>query len=95
MDKNGKHILRRPIEHGILTDYNCIKEIWNQIFNRLKVESSEHPVLIADNPFGPKANREKITTSMFEEFNVPSLYMAPHAVLTMIAAGKTTGIVLV
>jgi actin len=42
----------------------------------------------------PKANREKMTEIMFENFDVPALYLSIPAVLFIISFGKTTGLVL-
>ena len=48
-------------------------------------------ILAANNP---KANREKMTEIMFENFDVPALYLSIPAVLSLISLGKTTGLVL-
>lgn len=42
----------------------------------------------------PKINRQKMTEIMFETFNVPSLYIACQAVLSLYSTGRTTGLVL-
>ena len=50
--------------------------------------------MLTEIPNNPKANREKITQIMFEEFNVPSFYLANQAAMALYASGRTTGIVL-
>jgi len=44
-------------------------------------------------PRNPKANREKMTTIMFETFQVKNCYVAIQAVMSLYAAGRTTGLV--
>ena len=60
----------------------------------MEVASEECPVLMTENPFNSPANREKTTEIMFESFKTPSLFMANEAVLSLHAAGQTTGVVL-
>lgn len=38
--------------------------------------------------------RERMTQIMFETFNVPAMYVAIQAVLSLYASGRTTGIVM-
>jgi actin len=92
--KAGVLILKYPIEHGIVTNWDDMEKIWHHTFyNELRVDPAEHPVLLTEAPMNPKANREKMIQLMFETFNVPSFYVGIQAVLSLYSSGRTTGIV--
>jgi len=83
-----------PIEHGVVTDWDAMEKIWHYtFFNDLRVDPSEHPVLLTEPPLNPRENREKIAEIMFETFNTPAVYVAMQAVLSLYASGRTTGLV--
>eukprot|EP01083_Nonionella_stella_P006107 17681_1 len=85
---------RFPIEHGIVTNWDNMEKIWHHTFyNELRIQPEEHSVLLTEQPLNPKANREKMTQIMFETFNVPAMYVGVTAVLSLLASGRTTGIV--
>merc|ERR1719237_1154618 len=82
--KRGILTLKYPVEHGIITNWDDMEKIWHHTFyNELR-----------DAPLNPKANREKMTQIMFETFNMPAMYVAIQAVLSLYASGRTTGIVM-
>lgn len=92
--KRGVCIVEYPIEHGIINDWDNMKKIWDHTFyNELRDQPSEHPVLLTEAPMNPKTNREKMCKMMFETYDVPAMYIQIQAVLSLYAAGRTTGLV--
>ncbi|MHA1911111.1 MAG: actin, cytoplasmic 2 [Candidatus Kariarchaeaceae archaeon] len=86
--------LNYPIEHGQINDWEAMERIWHfTFFNDLRVNPSEHPVLLTEPPLNAHMNREKMAELMFETFNVPAMYISMQAVLSLYASGRTTGIV--
>jgi actin len=69
-------------------------KIWEHLWNtELMISPDSHKFFITEPPKNPKENREMLTTIMFENFQVPKLYVAIQAVLSLYASGKTTGTV--
>mmetsp|Transcript_26603 Transcript_26603/g.79054 ORF Transcript_26603/g.79054 Transcript_26603/m.79054 type:complete len:376 (-) Transcript_26603:146-1273(-) len=92
--KRGILSLSYPIAHGIITDWEAMEAIWRHTFdNELRVDVSSRPVMLTEAPRNPKINREKMTSIMFETFQVPAMYVAIQAVLSLYASGRTTGVV--
>ena len=86
--------LIRPIERGIITNWDAMEDIWRHTFyNELKVDPEETPILLTEPPLNPKINRERMTQIMFETFNVPSMYVSIQSVLSLYASGRTSGVV--
>ncbi|CAJ0944841.1 unnamed protein product [Ranitomeya imitator] len=86
--------LTYPIEHGIVKSWPDMEKIWKHVYDcELRMQSNEHPVLLSEAPFNPSSNREMMAEVMFESFNVPAMYMALQAALSLYASGHTTGLV--
>ncbi|XP_073511491.1 actin, cytoplasmic-like [Phyllobates terribilis] len=86
--------LTYPIEHGIVKSWPDMERIWKHVYDcELQIQSNESPVLLSEAPFNPRSNREIMAEVMFESFNVPAMYVALQATLSLYASGRTTGLV--
>ncbi|KAK8795495.1 hypothetical protein WA158_000152 [Blastocystis sp. Blastoise] len=88
--------LSHPMEHGIISDWNDMEQMWRYIFSKdqLNVNPEEHPVFLTEAPLNPQKSTEKMAEIFFDTFNVPALFIAPQAVLSLYASGRSTGVVL-
>jgi actin beta/gamma 1 len=92
--KRGVLSLKYPIENGIVKNWDDMEKIWHHTFyNELRIAPDEHPILLTEAPLNPKINRERMTQTMFETFNVPAMYVNIQAVLALYSSGRTTGCV--
>ncbi|TNF29714.1 MAG: actin, cytoplasmic 2 [Deltaproteobacteria bacterium] len=92
--KRGILTIKRPIERGLITNWDDAPMLWHHTYyNELRVAPEEHATLMTEKALNSKANREKTTQTLFETFNVPAMYMAMDAVLSLYASGRTTGLV--
>eukprot|EP01083_Nonionella_stella_P107808 312724_1 len=82
-----------PVQQGVVVNWDKMEVVWQNTFKQLKVNASEHAVLLTEIPLNPKANREKMTQLMFETFNAPQFYVSIDCVLALYASGRTIGIV--
>jgi len=93
--KRGILELNYPIAAGIVESWDDMEKVWNHTFyNELRVNPSECTgVLLTEAPRNPKQNREKMVQIMFDTFEVQGCYVAIQAVMSLYAAGRTTGLV--
>jgi actin-related protein len=82
------------MSHGIVNNWDSVERLWFHAFSELRIDPSEHPVLLSEPFCSRKASREKMAEIQFETFHVPSFWLARSEVLSLYASGRTTGIVL-
>ena len=94
--QRGIMTIKYPIKNGIVQNWDDMEILWEHIFlHELRVSPTDQPVLLTDSPLNPKDNRERMTNIMFERFEVPEMYVAIQAVLSVYASGRNTALVLV
>jgi actin len=83
-----------PIAAGIVESWEDMEKVWHHTFyNELRVDPAEAVgVLLTEAPRNPKQNREKMTSIMFETFSVKNVYVALSGLMSLYAAGRTTGL---
>jgi actin-related protein len=84
-----------PMKRGVIKDWDAMIRFWGYCFYKmLKINPSEHPVILTEPALNTKENRNKMMEIMFEEFDVPAVYIGMQNVLSLYATGRTTGCVI-
>jgi len=86
--------LTRPLENGQIRNWEDIRHVWDYTFNeKLKIDPTEHKILLTEPPENPIKNRENMLENMFETYKFPYAHIAIQAVLVLYAQGLNTGVV--
>lgn len=84
-----------PITGGHVKNWDDVESIWRHIFDaKLGLTPQEHPLLMTEIATVPKHQRERTMEIFFETFNIPSLFFANQASLSLRATGTSTGLAL-
>ncbi len=60
--------LQYPMEHGVVQNWDDMEQIWRYVFEELKVNPREHPVMLTEPPNNPIGNRIRTAQMFFENF---------------------------
>jgi len=99
-DHRGAFLLEYPMDKGYVREddsrgWESMEKIWEHVYgNCLNAKMEDHPVLLTECPLNPNTHRERMAEVFFETFRAPALCLAPPAVLSLYASGRTTGVVL-
>merc|ERR1712125_118428 len=83
--KRGILILKYPLEHGIVQNWEDMEKVWRHTFdNELRMVVGDENegdedctgVLLTEAPMNPKENCERMTQIMFETFTARRFYVA-------------------
>nr|GAT55147.1 predicted protein [Mycena chlorophos] len=87
--------LGRPIEGGIVQNWDDMERLLAHAFRELNVAfDAIPPVLVAEPAQASPQHRTKLAQIIFEELSVPALSLQPSASLSLLSAGLTSGLVL-
>ena len=97
-EHRGAFLLEHPMSRGRTVDggWDAMELLWEHIYStqNLNAKMDDHPVLVTESPHNPTSHREQLAEIYFETFRAPALFVAPPAVLSLYASGRTTGVVL-
>jgi len=92
LEKIGMSDVKPPIEKGQIKDWNDMEIIWHHmLYDELRIAPEDHNIILTDIPSNPPENREKMVQIMFENLNIPGLYISMTSVLAIYDAGRTSG----
>jgi len=87
--------IKYPLQGGLVNDWEALEHVWDHaLYERLRSDPKEHPILLAESSFNTRAIRERMTEIFFEKYSTPALFLAKNAVLTTFANGKASSLVL-
>jgi len=87
MEQKTPYAVKYPVRHGLVEDWDLMERYLEQcIFKYLRAEPEDHFFLLTEPPLNTPENREYTAEIMFESFNVPGLYIAVQAVLSLAAS---------
>ncbi|MCS0003176.1 actin family protein [Vibrio alginolyticus] len=94
-DARTGYEVNKPIERGIITDWESLEMILNHIYkNELNIDPQEHLFLFTESPLNPNDNHEKLIKMQSEKFSTPRTHIDKSPSLSLFATGRTTGIVI-
>merc|ERR1719321_381162 len=85
--------LNRPVEYGVIQDFDAVERLWSYTFDKLGHDPAGRYVVLTEPPLNPKMNREIMGEIMFETFCVVGVHVGLQAVLSLYASGRTDGLV--
>ncbi len=83
-----------PVENGKVRDWKGMQDLWNYTFHeKLKIDPTEHKILLTEPPLNPRENKEKILQHMFETYQFAGASVQVQAMLVLYAQGLVNGVV--
>jgi actin, other eukaryote len=78
-------------------DWEDMEKVWDYCYSgalEMRLQPEEFPLIMTHGAFTGKVQRERICQTMFETFNVPSLFLGTQGVLSMYGYGRMTALIL-
>lgn len=87
--------IAHAVKHGLVDDWEAYEQILNYSFKEhMRIDSTEHPLMIAEAAYNTPDRRERTLELAFERFQVPAVFLCKDAVLAAFSVGKSSALVL-
>ena len=87
--------LSRPLEKGIIVNMDDMTSIWEHTLRtELRIEHESHRVLLTQKALTLESVKASTLQVMFERIHVKACCIETQSVLSLLSAGRTTGLVL-
>lgn len=84
-----------PIDHGAVRDWDAMERLWEKMFfNKLNIDPKQRRLVVADAPVIGEHDRPKSMEVLFENFGLGGLMFASADLMSLYAAGRTSGTIL-
>ena len=82
-ERRGLLKLRYPVNHGIVESWDDMELLWRNVYNELKVNPKEYPVLLTEPNLNPVSHRLKLAEIFFSKYGAPAVFIAIQGVLSL------------
>lgn len=81
------------VKDGLIQDWDSAVEQWQYIFDDLRVDFAEQPLLLTEPVWNSAKNREKSLEVALEQFQFPGFYLASSPTCVAFAQGRPSALV--
>jgi actin-related protein 4 len=85
--------LKPIVQDGLIVDWDSAVEQWEYIFDNLRVDYKEQPLLLTEPVWNTAKNRTKSLEVALEQFEFPGFYLASSPTCVAFAQGRPSALV--
>lgn len=85
--------LSRPIQNGIIQNWDDMEAVWDYTWDKLQINPAEHKVVQTEAALNPARNRERMVETMFERYGFDGVNISIQAIMALSSQGYRSGFV--
>lgn len=83
--------LSRPVQNGIVQNWDDMEDVWDHTFTQLGITPAEHKIVQTEAAQNPPKTRERVVETMFERYGFAAVNVSIQAILSLSSQAMTTG----